>query len=57
MSGIKNRPEIDGIRAIAIISVVLFHLNNNILPGGFLGVDIFFGNILKSDPVISFIFK
>lgn len=38
----KYRKDIDGLRALAIISVFLFHLNNNFLPGGFVGVDIFF---------------
>ncbi len=33
---------IDGLRAVAIISVMIFHLNNRWLPGGFVGVDIFF---------------
>ena len=36
------RPDIDGLRAIAVISVVLFHLDEGLLPGGFVGVDIFF---------------
>ena len=35
-------PYIDGLRAVSIISVVLFHLYARILPGGFAGVDIFF---------------
>ncbi|WP_288063434.1 acyltransferase family protein [Rodentibacter caecimuris] len=42
MMSIKYRPEIDGLRAIAVISVIIFHLNETWLPGGFLGVDIFF---------------
>ena len=36
------RPDIDGLRALAVISVVIFHFNPNWLPGGFIGVDIFF---------------
>jgi peptidoglycan/LPS O-acetylase OafA/YrhL len=36
------RPDVDGLRAIAVLSVVLFHLSARILPGGFVGVDIFF---------------
>jgi len=36
------RPDIDGLRAVAIISVLLFHASPRCLPGGFVGVDIFF---------------
>ena len=36
------RPEIDGLRAIAIIGVLTFHAFPSRLPGGFLGVDVFF---------------
>jgi peptidoglycan/LPS O-acetylase OafA/YrhL len=39
---IKYRPDIDGLRAVAVLSVIAFHLSNKILPGGYLGVDIFF---------------
>ena len=36
------RPDIDGLRAIAVLSVIAFHMYPNFLPGGFAGVDIFF---------------
>jgi len=36
------RPEIDGLRAFAVVAVIINHFNCSILPSGFLGVDIFF---------------
>jgi peptidoglycan/LPS O-acetylase OafA/YrhL len=36
------RPFLDGLRAVAVLGVLVYHLNRNWLPGGFLGVDIFF---------------
>lgn len=38
----QYRPDIDGLRAIAVLAIVLFHLGIVRLEGGFLGVDIFF---------------
>jgi peptidoglycan/LPS O-acetylase OafA/YrhL len=40
--GIQYIPAIDGLRAIAVIAVVLYHLGLEWIPGGFLGVDLFF---------------
>lgn len=39
---IKYRSDIDGFRALAVLSVLVFHFNNSWLPGGYLGVDVFF---------------
>jgi len=39
---IKYRREIDGLRALAVLSVILFHAGFEVLAGGFVGVDIFF---------------
>ena len=36
------RPDIDGLRAVAVLSVILFHIDKRLIPGGFVGVDIFF---------------
>ena len=36
------RPEIDGLRALSVLAVLVNHLDSTWLPGGFLGVDIFF---------------
>ena len=40
--GIQYIPAIDGLRAVAVIAVILYHLGVSWIPGGFLGVDLFF---------------
>lgn len=40
--GIQYIPAIDGLRAVAVIAVILYHLRVTWIPGGFLGVDLFF---------------
>ena len=38
----KHRPEIQGLRAIAVLVVLFFHVWPSLLPGGYVGVDVFF---------------
>jgi peptidoglycan/LPS O-acetylase OafA/YrhL len=39
---IAYRPEIDGLRAISVLAVILFHASAHVFRGGFVGVDVFF---------------
>lgn len=42
MVKLDYRPDIDGLRALAVLAVVIYHFDPNLIIGGFLGVDIFF---------------
>lgn len=42
MSLLLFRKDINGLRALAVIAVVIFHFNTSLMPGGFAGVDVFF---------------
>jgi peptidoglycan/LPS O-acetylase OafA/YrhL len=42
MSSLSYRPALDGLRALAVAAVLVFHLDRSWLPGGFVGVDVFF---------------
>ena len=42
MASLTYRSDIDGLRAVAVLAVVFYHLDPTFLPGGFVGVDVFF---------------
>jgi peptidoglycan/LPS O-acetylase OafA/YrhL len=41
-TALKYRPDVDGLRAVAVLSVLLYHVGLKRLEGGFVGVDVFF---------------
>lgn len=56
LAKLERRADIEGLRAVAVLPILIFHLEPSLMPGGFIGVDIFFvisgflisGQILKS---------
>lgn len=42
MHALKYRSDIDGLRALAVVPVILYHMGSALAPGGYVGVDVFF---------------
>ena len=59
-AGLRHRPEIDGLRALAVLPVILFHAGFNLFGGGYVGVDVFFvisGFLITSIMVVHVVYE